>query len=88
MVWNFLPLTGPKPTGAAACSAILQSLRDGFGVTRIVERRRLRPDSAWPGWLTPVGVLWEAWRELTWPLTLSWLTWTWLLWAAFHRRYT
>lgn len=88
MVWNLLPLTGPKPTGPAACSAILQALREGFGVTRIVERRRLRPDSSWPGWLTPVGVLWEAWRGLTWPLALSWLAWIWLLWAAFRRRYT
>jgi len=88
MVWNLLPLTTPKPAGPAACSAILQALRDGFGVTRIVERRRLRPDSAWPDWLTPVGVLWEAWRDLTWPLALSWLGWIWLLWAAFRRRYT
>lgn len=88
MVWNLLPLPGPKPTGAAACSTILQALRDGFGVTRIVERRRLRPDSAWPGWLTPVGVVWVAWRALTWPLALSWLAWIWLLWAAFRRRYT
>jgi hypothetical protein len=88
MVWNLLPLPGPKPTGAAACSTILQALRDGFGVTRIVERRRVRPDSAWPGWLTPVGVVWVAWRALTWPLALSWLAWTWLLWAGFRRRYT
>jgi hypothetical protein len=88
MVWNLLPLPGARPEGPAACSAILRALRDGFGTTRIVERRRLRPDGAWPGWLTPVGVLWESWRVLTWPLTLGWLAWIWLLWAAFHRRYT
>ncbi len=88
MVWNLLPLAGSKPAGPAACTAVLRALREGFDVTRIVERRRLRPDSAWPGWLTPAGVLWEAWRGLTWPLTLSWLAWIWLLWGAFHRRYT
>jgi len=88
MVWNYLPITAPKPAGPAACSAILQALREGFGVTRIVERRHLRSDSAWPGWLTPVAVLWETWRGLTWPLTLSWLAWIWVLWAGFHRRYT
>jgi hypothetical protein len=88
LVWNLLPLSGPHPDGPAACSAILRALRDGFGTTRIVERRRLRPDSAWPTWLTPAGVLWETWRGLTWPLTLSWLAWLWLLWVALRRRYT
>lgn len=88
MVWNILPLSGPRLEGPAACAAILRALRGGFGATRIVERRRLRPDSSWPGWLTPAGVVWEAWRGLTWPLTLSWLAWVWLLWAAFRRRYT
>jgi len=88
MVWNLLPLSGPRLTGPEACSAILRALRDGFGTTRIVERRRLRPDSAWPAWLTPEGVVWETWRGMGWPLTLAWLAWIWLLGAAFHRRYT
>jgi hypothetical protein len=88
MVWNLLPLSGPRPSGPAACSAILHALVGGFGATRIVERRRLRPDSSWPAWLTPAGLVWQAWRSLTWPLTLSWLVWVWLLWAIFRRRYT
>ena len=32
-------------------------------------------------WLTPVGVLWETWRGMDWPLTTAWLVWIWLLWA-------
>ena len=88
MVWNLLPLTGPRPEGAAACAAVLDGLRQGFGTTRIVERHRLRADSGWPRWLTPVGVLWETWRAMGWPLTIAWVTWTWLLWAAVRRRYT
>ena len=88
LVWNLLTVPGPRPEGAAACSAVLQALRGGFGATRIVERRRLRADSAWPGWLTPVGVVWETWRAMAWPLTIAWLAWTWLLWAAAPRRYT
>jgi len=88
MVWNLLPLPGPRPQGAAACSAVLQGLRRGFGATRIVERERLRADSAWPRWLTPEGVVWETWRGMGWPLTIAWLAWTWLLWAIVPRRYT
>lgn len=88
MVWNLLPLPGPRPEGAAACPAILQALGRGFGATRIVERRHLRADAGWPGWLTPEGVLWETWRAMSWPLTIAWLAWTWLLWATVRRRYT
>jgi hypothetical protein len=88
MVWNLLPVPSPRPEGAAQCSAVLEALRRGFGATRIVERHRLRSDSAWPRWLTPVGVLWETWRGMSRPLTVAWLAWTWLLWAAARRRYT
>jgi hypothetical protein len=88
MVWNLLPVAGPRPEGTAACRAILDGLRRGFGATRIVERRRLRADAGWPAWLTPAGVVWETWRTMGWPLTFAWLGWTWLLWAAARRRYT
>jgi hypothetical protein len=88
MVWNLLTLPGPRPEGRAACPAVLQELRRGFGTTRIVERRHLRADSGWPAWLTPVGVVWETWRGMDWLLTLAWLAWTWLLWVAVPRRYT
>jgi hypothetical protein len=88
MVWNLLPGTGNRPTGGAACAAVLEGLRRGFGATRIIERHRLRADSGWPGWLTPEGVLWETWRGMSRPLTIAWLAWVWFLWAAARRRYT
>jgi hypothetical protein len=88
LVWNLLPGSGARPEGGAACTAVLAALRRGFGATQIVERHRLRPDSGWPRWLTPAGVVWETWRSMNWPLTLSWLAWTWFLWAAARRRYT
>jgi hypothetical protein len=87
MVWNIMRLPGGA-AGPAVCSELLDGLRHGFGSSRIVERQHLRADAGWPRWLTPVGVLWESWRGLTWPLTLGWLAWIWLLWAAFRRRYT
>jgi hypothetical protein len=87
MVWNLMTLPGRPAPGPAVCTALLDGLRRGFGSSRIVERHRLRPDSGWPGWLTPAGVLWETWRAMGWPLTAAWLAWVWLLWAAFRRRY-
>jgi hypothetical protein len=78
MVWNLVH----PPNGASAdpCSAVLQSLRTGFPAVTIIERHRLRPDSWWPTWLTPLGVVWEAWRSMGWALTAAWLVWMWL-WA-------
>jgi hypothetical protein len=87
MVWNVMRL--PSDTaGSGVCAALLAGLRKGFGSSRIVERHRLRADSGWPVWLTPLGVVWETWRGMGWPLTLGWLAWIWLLWAAARRRYT
>ena len=82
--WSGISCRSPAsaPETGAACSAVLDALRRGFGTTRIVERHRLRADSAWPAWLTPEGVVWETWRGMGWPLTIAWLAWTWLLWAA------
>lgn len=88
MVWNVMPAPGQSAAAPAVCTALLDGLRRGFGSSRIVERHRLRADSAWPRWLTPAGVVWETWRAMDWPLTLAWLGWIWLLWALAGRRYT
>jgi hypothetical protein len=80
MVWN-LVRSGPEVPGDI-CPMILRQLRTGFGAVRIIERHRLRPDSWWPTWLTPVGVVWETWRGMGWILTLAWLLWIWGWFAA------
>lgn len=82
MVWNLLPLPAGPATRSAICAGLLERLRQGFGSSRIVERHRLRADSGWPGWLTPLGVVWETWRGMNGALTAAWLAWIWLLWVA------
>jgi hypothetical protein len=83
MVWNLVQV--PSGTSSSTvCGAVLDRLQQGFSAARIVERHRLRPDSWWPMWLTPVGVVWETWRSMGWALTLSWIVWVWL--AAFLLR--
>ena len=86
MVWNLMPIA-PLSSDRAICAALEQGLRGGFGASRIIERHRLRADSAWPVWLTPPGVVWETWRGMNGPLTLAWLAWIWLLWGVRRRRY-
>ncbi|MDQ3137760.1 MAG: hypothetical protein M3Q93_09245 [Gemmatimonadota bacterium] len=88
MVWNLMPLPGARPAGRVVCDRLLEGLEQGFGSSRIVERHRLRGDDAWPGWLTPLGVVWETWRGMNGTLTAAWLAWIWLLWAVPRRRYT
>ena len=94
MVWNLMTVPGwrdgsaPAALGPTLCERLLDGLRRGFGASQIVERHRLRPDSGWPVWLTPLGVVWETWRSMNWLLTAAWLVWGWLLWAVRHRRYT
>ena len=94
MVWNLMTVPGWREESAATepgptlCARVLDGLRRGFGATQIVERHRLRADSGWPLWLTPLGVVWETWRSMSWTLTVAWLAWVWLLWAARRRRYT
>jgi hypothetical protein len=75
MVWNLVQ-TGPQGP-RDACSSVLRRLREGFAAVRVIERHRLRPDSWWPGWLTPIGMIWETWRSMGWALTASWLVWIW-----------
>jgi hypothetical protein len=88
MVWNLMRMPGRGEADAEVCGRLLQGLRKGFGSSQIVERHRLRADSSWPGWLTPIGVVWETWRAMGWALTAAWLGWVWLLWAAAHGRQT
>jgi hypothetical protein len=94
MVWNVMTVPGWREESAATgsgstlCARVLDGLRRGFGASQIVERHRLRADSGWPLWLTPLGVVWETWRSMNWTLTVVWLAWVWLLWAARRRRYT
>jgi hypothetical protein len=83
MVWNLVPLHH-EDSGRDTCGAVLRQLGTGFPAVQVIERHRLRPDSWWPMWLTPVGVLWETWRSMGWPLTIAWLAWIWV--AAIGRR--
>jgi hypothetical protein len=76
MVWNLVRV--PAGQTGDICQAILSRLRDGFGAVRIIERHRLRPDSWWPMWLTPIGMLWETWRSMEWQLSVAWLAWIWV----------
>jgi hypothetical protein len=84
MVWNLVPVPRAQQS-RGVCGAILGRLRLGFPAARVVERHRVRPDSWWPIWLTPVGVVWETWRAMGWSLTAAWLGWIWG-WAAWRRR--
>ena len=71
----------------AVCARLLaRPPREGFGSSPVVERHRLRADSGWPGWLTPLGVVWETWRAMGRLLTAAWLGWIWRLWAVARRR--
>jgi hypothetical protein len=85
MIWNLVSIP-PTTTPAGVCGAVLDRLRNGFEAVRVVERHRLRPDSWWPMALTPLGMVWETWRSMGWPLTGSWVLWIWLLWGLAHRR--
>jgi hypothetical protein len=86
MVWNLMGAPAWASAVPAVCGRLLDGLRRGFGSSQIVERHRLRADSAWPGWLTPIGVVWETWRAMGWMLTAAWLGWVWLGWAVVRGR--
>jgi hypothetical protein len=81
MVWNLVPAPGWREAPGTLCSSILDRLHLGFPAVRVVERHRLRADSGLPVWLTPAGVLWETWRSMTLPVTVSWLAWIWVGWT-------
>ncbi len=82
MVWNLVRAPGAKEDVSRGCSTVLDRLRSGFDAVRIVERHRLRADAWWPMWLTPVGVVWETWRGMGWPATVSWVVWVWIGWLV------
>jgi hypothetical protein len=84
MVWNLVHTA--EGASSNRCQAVLQSLRTGFPAVSIIERHRLRPDSWWPLWLTPIGVVWETWRSMGWALTAAWLVWIWAVALARRRR--
>ena len=79
MVWNLVEVPGWRSAPGRVCAEILRRMGGGFGSVRIIERHRLRPDAAWPTILTPVGVLWETWRSLSWSETLAWVGWIWAI---------
>ena len=85
MVWNLVRVPA-QSSAPDFCDAVLNRLRAGFTSVRVIERHRLRADAWWPMWLTPIGVLWETWRSMAWPLTISWIVWIWLLGTAGSRR--
>ena len=79
MVWNLVSASSEQPRSGDPCAAILSRLTSsGFQAVQVVERHRLRADSAWPTWLTAIGLVWETWRAMSWPLVLGWLAWIWL----------
>jgi hypothetical protein len=85
MVWNLIRLPS-EDSARDVCQAVLEQLGTGFSAAQVIERHRLRPDSWWPMWLTPAGVLWETWRSMGWALTIAWLVWIWGITAWRWRR--
>ena len=81
MVWNLVHVPGWRGRPGEVCAAVLRELRRGLPAVRVVERHRLRADAGWPQWLTPLGVVWETWRGMGWPLAAAWLVWVWGLYA-------
>jgi hypothetical protein len=63
MVWNLVSVPGWRAEPDRLCAGVLARLGSGFGAVRILERHRLRPDSAWPVSLTPLGVVWDTRRR-------------------------
>jgi hypothetical protein len=86
MVWNLVPVPGWRADPARLCGRVLDRLDQGVNSVQILERHRLRAESGWPMLLTPLGLVWETWRGLTLPLTLSWLVWIWGLVLALEAR--
>jgi hypothetical protein len=79
MVWNVMRLPGWRTGEGPPCAAVVSQFRSGGPETvRIVERTRVRADSALPWLLTPLGVLWLAWATASLPVAIGWLVWIWM----------
>jgi hypothetical protein len=87
MVWSLVNVLRWRQRPERLCAGIMDALRLGFPAVTVVERHRLRPDDWWPGWLTPIGVVWETWRSMGWAVTGAWLMWIWALWVVGRTRY-
>jgi hypothetical protein len=87
MVWSLVDVFRWRNQPERICAGIIDALRLGFPAVTVVERHRLRPDDWWPGWLTPIGVVWETWRGMGWAVTGAWLMWIWALWVVGRTRY-
>ncbi len=87
MVWSLVQVFNWEQRPDRLCAGIVDALRQGFPAVTIAERHRLRPDDWWPGWLTPIGVVWETWRSMGWAMTGAWLMWIWALWVVGRTRY-
>ena len=73
--WTLIPDRGAT---SDHCGDILHALSiGGFAATQVVERHRLRIDSAWPIWATVIAVPWEGWRAAGTAQLISWLAWIW-----------
>jgi hypothetical protein len=78
--WTLIPRDAPSINDRGPCQDVLHTLgTKGFGATQVIERHRLRSDSAWPYWTTVVAVVWEGWRSAQWMQVASWLGWIWLI---------
>jgi hypothetical protein len=87
MVWSLVRVRGWREEPGRLCAGVMDALEEGFPAVTVIERHRLRPDDWWPGWLTPIAVLWETWRGMGWEMTLAWLAWIWALWVVGRTRY-
>jgi hypothetical protein len=87
MAWSLIEISNWRDRPDRLCSEIIDALRLGFPAVTVIERHRLRPDAWWPGWLTPVGVVWETWRGMGWAMTGAWLMWIWALWVVGRTRH-
>ena len=87
MVWNLVRVAEGRENLEQLCGGVMESLEGGFPSVTVVERHRLRPDDWWPGWLTPLAVLWETWRGMGWDMTAAWLAWIWAFWVVGRTRY-
>jgi hypothetical protein len=86
MVWSLVSVPGWEVEPDRLCWGVMDALQAGFPAVQVLERHRLRVDSWWPLWLTPIGLLWETWRGMGWEMTVAWLAWIWSLWVVARTR--